>query len=83
MYTSRYLGYVGYLNIVNGDIVVIATITYVSTNNNHLIGWEDCSKTVMSSSLHVADVIPGVGGWVVLVNSCCALAPFILSTNCH
>ena len=54
-----------------------------STNNHHLIGWENWNKTEFSSSWRVADEIPGVSGWVVLVNSYCSLLLFVLFTNCH
>ena len=70
-------------------MVAISTLSVPSvggeppTTMHDLIGWENCNKTVTSRSWHVADEIPGVGGWVVLLNSCCALVPFIHSTNCH
>ena len=48
----------------------INSITYINatTNNHHLIGWENCNKTDPSSSWHDADEIPGVSCWVVLAN---------------
>ena len=58
---------ISYLNFVSGTKYAISSET---TNHHHLIGWEDCNKTPISSSWHIADDIPaGVGGWVVLVNS--------------
>ena len=52
----------------------------VPTNN---LGWEECNKTAPSSSWHVADEIPEVSYWVVLVNG--RWRPFIsiTSTNCQ
>ena len=50
-------------NISNGHEIV-----RFPTNNHHLIGLEDCNKTKVPSSWHVADEIPGVSCWIIPVN---------------
>ena len=49
-------------NFINGS-----EMFNVPTNNHNLIGWEDCSYH-LAVRWHIADEIPGVSCWVVLMN---------------
>ena len=44
---------------------------YISAHHHEFIVREDHHETLSSSSCHVADGLPGVGGWVVHVNGVC------------
>ena len=67
----------------NFHLISCSTTICVASHHHQFVAREDCYQRVRSCSGHVADDLPGVGCWVVLVNGSRAVFKIVITpTDC-